>query len=475
MKILLVSMPDTASCFDRVMKMPNLGLCSVAGSLPKDVEVKIIDLTLQNQRIGRTLEKLIREYEPDLIGLSAMSFQFQTAMALAKIIRRVAPFTRIAVGGYHATLLHREIADSPDGPLLDFIVRAEGEPVFRDLVNLLKQGEEDFSSIGGLSYRKKDGEWIHNVEAPLVDVRKLPLPNREVRILKNFHYLKRSFDCAETTRGCTFPCTFCSITRMYGKTFREFPIERILEDLTILKKKGTWGVFFVDDNITLNVTRMKILCEEIIRHNLNTIDYLTQATVIGIASDPELAKLMGRAGFKFVFLGIESGNKKNLQLFKKSHICAKTRQAVEYLQNNKIIVLGGFIVANPPDTKEDVKAVFDYCLDIGVDHPIIQTLTPYPKTPMREDLLKAGLVVNKDDFKRYNGFIANVRTEHLSIEEINRLMVVEGAKLYWHPKYLSRSRFWRYHGMGSIGLLYNNYLFIKSGLKGDLFLSSHTL
>ena len=468
-------MPDTASCFDRVMKMPNLGLCSVAGSLPEDVDVKIIDLTLQNKRITQTLEKLIREYEPDLIGLSAMSFQFQTAMVLSKMIRRVAPQTKIAAGGYHATLLYREIGESQDAPLLDFIIRAEGEPVFRQLVEQMKQKADDYSTIQGLSYRKQDGEWVHNSEAPLVDVRQLPLPNRDVRIFKNFHYLKRSFDCAETTRGCTFPCTFCSITRMYGKTFREFPIERIIEDLTILKRKGTWGVFFVDDNITLNVTRLKILCEEIIRHNLNTIDYLTQATVIGIASDPELARLMGRAGFKFVFLGIESGNKKNLQLFKKSHICAKTRQAVEYLQQNKIIVLGGFIVANPADGKEDVKAVFDYCLDIGVDHPIIQTLTPYPKTPMREDLLKAGLVVNKDNFQRYNGFIANVRTEQLSIEQINRLMLVEGAKLYWHPKYLAKSRFWRYHGLGSIGLLYNNYLFIKSGLKGDLFLSSHTL
>ncbi|HEY4492909.1 MAG TPA: radical SAM protein, partial [Acidobacteriota bacterium] len=331
------------------------------------------------------------------------------------------------------------------------------------------------SGVLGLSYKKKNGEYVHNPEAPLVDVRKLLLPRRDVRILKNFHYLKRSFDCAETTRGCTFPCTFCSITRMYGKTFREFPLERIIEDLTILKKQGTWGVFFVDDNITLNVTRLKLLCEEIIRHNLNTIDYLTQATVIGIASDPELAVLMGKAGFKFVFLGIESGNKRNLQLFKKSHICAKTRQAVEYLQKNNIIVLGGFIVANPPDNSEDVKAVFDYCLEIGVDHPIIQTLTPYPKTPMREELIQMGLVENLDDFRRYNGFIANVRTEHLSIQEINRLMVREGAKLYWHPKYLSRSRFWRYHGLGSIGLLYNNYLFIKSGLKGDLFLSSHTI
>ncbi len=93
---------------------------------------------------------------------------------------------------------------------------------------------------------------------------------------------------------------------------------------------------------------------------------------------------------------------------------------------------------------------------------------------MREELLARDLVVNKENFSRYNGFIANVRTEHLSVQQLNRLMVIEGAKLYWSPKHLKHSRFWRYNGKGSLGLLYNNFLFVKSGLKGDLFLSSHT-
>jgi anaerobic magnesium-protoporphyrin IX monomethyl ester cyclase len=474
MKVLFIAMPDNASCFDRVMKMPNLGLCSVAGSLPADVDVKILDLTLKNQRISKTVAALVRNFAPDIVGLSAMSFQFQTAVRLARVIKDISPTTKIAVGGYHVTLLYREVAESEDGQFLDFIIRAEGETVFRDLIERMKKREDDFSGILGLSFRCRDGSYKHNEHAPLLDVSQIPLPRRDVRIYNNFHYLRRSFDCAETSRGCTFPCTFCSITRMYGKSFREYPIERVIDDLKVLKKRGTWGVFFVDDNITLNVTRMKVLCEEIIRHGLNDIDYLTQATVIGIASDPELAKLMGRAGFKFVFLGIESGNKKDLDLFKKSHICSKTKEAVQYLQQNNIIVLGGFIIANPPDDKEDVRAVFEYTKEIGVDHPIIQTLTPYPKTEMREELLARGLVENKDDFARYNGFIPNVRTEHLSIKQINRLMMWEGAKLYWSPKHLKRSRFWRYNKKGSIGLLYNNFLFFKSGLKGDLFLSSHT-
>src|SRR5262249_42909881 len=144
MKVLFIAMPDNASCFDRVMKMPNLGICSVAGSLPADVDVKIIDLTLKNKRISKTVSNLIHEYEPDVVGLSAMSFQFQTAARLARFIKEIAPKTKIAVGGYHATLLHREIADSEDAQFIDFIVRAEGEPVFREVIQRLKRNEDDF-------------------------------------------------------------------------------------------------------------------------------------------------------------------------------------------------------------------------------------------------------------------------------------------------------------------------------------------
>lgn len=474
MKILMVAMPDNASCFDQVMKMPNLGLCSLAGSLPQDVDVKIIDLNLKNQHVGATVAKLVKDFEPDLVGLSSMSFQYSTARRLARVVKQVQPKTKVALGGYHATLLHKEIGESEDAEFIDFLIRAEGEPTLNSLVERLRSGDEDYSGIPGLSYRNVDGSYSHPDNAPLLELDQLPLPRRDVRILNRFHYLKRSFDLAETTRGCTFPCTFCSITRMYGKSFREFPIERIIDDLKQIKKRGTHGVFFVDDNITLNVPRMKVLCEEIIRNDLHTMDYMTQATVIGIASDRELAKMMGKAGFKFVFLGIESGNKRNLELFKKSTINSRTREAVQYLQENGIVVLGGFIIGNPSDDADDVREVFKYTVEIGVDHPIIQTLTPYPKTQMRQELIEMGLVTNLDDLSKYNGFIANVRTQHLTQKQLSRLMLKEGAKLYWHPRVLRNSRLWRYYWRSIFGLIYNNYLFLKSGFKGELFLSTHT-
>src|SRR5437762_11290968 len=103
MKVLFLSMPDNASCFDRVMRLPNLGVCSVAGSLPEDVDVRILDLILKNKKISRTVISLIREYDPDIVGLSAMSFQFQTATRIARLIKSISPKTKIAAGGYHAT------------------------------------------------------------------------------------------------------------------------------------------------------------------------------------------------------------------------------------------------------------------------------------------------------------------------------------------------------------------------------------
>ncbi|HEY7159757.1 MAG TPA: cobalamin-dependent protein, partial [Acidobacteriota bacterium] len=278
MKVLMVAMPDNASCFDQVMKMPNLGLCSLAGSLPQDVDVKIIDLNLKNQHVGATVANLVKDFEPDLVGLSSMSFQYSTARRLARVVKQVKPKVKVALGGYHATLLHREIGESEDAEFIDFLIRAEGEPTLRSLVERLRSGDEDYSGIPGLSYRNTDGSYSHPDNAPLLELDQLPLPRRDIRVLNRFHYLKRSFDLAETTRGCTFPCTFCSITRMYGKSFREFPIERIIDDLKQIKKRGTHGVFFVDDNITLNVPRMKVLCEEIIRNGLNSMDYMTQAT-----------------------------------------------------------------------------------------------------------------------------------------------------------------------------------------------------
>jgi radical SAM superfamily enzyme YgiQ (UPF0313 family) len=171
-----------------------------------------------------------------------------------------------------------EIGRSGEAGLFDFIVRGEGEATLAALVRTLDSDGEDFAGLPGLSFR--DGDvYRHNPAAPLLDLDKVSLPNRDCRVLGAPRFLDLRFDCAETSRGCALGCKFCSIACMYGRTIRFFPLARVIEDLHRLKARGTHGVFFVDDNITLNTGRLKTLCELIVKENLRTMFYVMQASV----------------------------------------------------------------------------------------------------------------------------------------------------------------------------------------------------
>lgn len=471
MRVLLIAMPDTVSALDPVMRVPNLGLCSIAGNL-EGCDVKVIDLVFHNHHLTRLLTRLMEEFKPEIVGLSAMSFQYASACRVACICRSVAPNAKVVLGGYHASLMYQEVASEDKAELFDFIIRGEGEATFSSLVHQIISGKGNVSRIPGLSFRK-DGEFHHNLPASPVNLDTLRPPNRDCRILDRARFLGHRFDCVETSRGCTMGCKFCSITRMYGRTIRKFSLDRVIAELKQLKSKGTEGVFFVDDNITLDVTRLKMLCSRIIAEKLNTMSYAIQASVPGIASDPELAELLGRAGFRWVFLGIESGISRNLEAMGKIGVLDNTRHAVSLLQEQGVCVFGGFILGHPDDTQLDITSTFKFALDIGVDHPIMQCLTPYPKTETREQLLKCDLITNLDDFSRYNGFICNVRTKHLTNKELNRAIFRGGLRLYFNPAYLKRSRFWKYRPSLWPKLIVNNIRYQIGALTGDIFASRH--
>ncbi|MGH7856003.1 MAG: B12-binding domain-containing radical SAM protein [Candidatus Binatia bacterium] len=474
MRILLVAMPDTASSLDRVMKFPNLGLCSIAAQVPEH-EVRILDLVLRPKKVRRRVLAELAGFQPDLVGYSAMSFQYATARALARAVREAAPGVIQVLGGYHATVLADEIG-ARDGELFDFIVRGEGEAPFRQLIDGLAGPSLDLATIPGLSWRSADG-YRHNPDVKLLELDSLPLPRREARAYDGSFYFDRSFDVAETTRGCPLPCTFCSIRRMYGRTFRRFPIPRVIEDLRTLDRRGVRGVFFVDDNITIDVPRFKELCEEISAAGLSHMRYVVQASVHGIAKDPRLAPAMARAGFDTVFMGIENAEDANVEVLdigaKRGKTGDETPSAVRLLQENGIRAVGGFIVGNPDDDRGAITRTFEYARRLGLDFPIVQCLTPYPRTEMRDELLAEGLVTNPADYSRYNGYIANVRTRHLSSEEIARAMLREGLKLYFDPA-LARSRFLRDFPAFRGAMLRNN-LSLFAGLGNRLFHSTHTL
>ena len=214
---------------------------------------------------------------------------------------------------------------------------------------------------------------------------------------------------------------------MRGRNFFTYSFDRVLDDIRDARDHGARTIFLVDDNIMLNVRRFEALCEAIIAAEFNGIDYFVQAMTSSIANHGEtLAPLMKRAGFRYVFLGIENILEGDLEFLRAS---AKnmardnglttgnaTLKAIDYLHRNQMYVVGGLIVGNPGDTRESIEANLEFARRY-VDWPYIQHPTPYPGTPMTNDFRRQGLI-EIERMEEYDGTTAVVRTEHLAAEEI---------------------------------------------------------
>lgn len=424
MKVLLMSMPDSFEHMPALaIRMPNGALSSLAGNVDPHHQVAVADLILAQDRVRQTVTELMQKRDPDVLGLSIMTFQRRTAGRIVQLARSLKPGLKIVVGGYDPSLAAESYRDMD----VDYIIRGEGEISFRELLRALEQNQ-GVGHISGLSYRNGD-QWITNSDRPVLGLEKgeIRLPNRAARVLSGYTLLGRQVDVVETSRGCTFDCSFCSIIEMRGRNFHTFNFDRVLADIRDAYDHGARTIFLVDDNITLNIHRFQALCQAIVDAGLNKIDYFVQAMTSAIANHGEtLAPLMRQAGFRYVFLGIENILESDLKFLRAAaknterengHTTGNaTLKAIDYIRRNKMFVVGGLIVGNPDDTRESIEANLEFAKRY-VDWPYIQHPTPYPRTPMTNDFIDKGLVINQQ-LHEYDGTTAVVRTQHLSADEV---------------------------------------------------------
>ncbi|PYM17167.1 MAG: B12-binding domain-containing radical SAM protein [Candidatus Rokuibacteriota bacterium] len=462
MRILLLSMPDSFEHMPSLaIRMPNGALTSLAGNVDAHHRVAVADLVLVQGRVRQTVTQLIRDHQPDLVGLSVMTFQRRTALSLIRLVRQLRPEACIVVGGYDPSLAPEAYTSSPDSAP-DVIVRGEGEITFRELLRAIEAGRGG-DGIAGLSYRSGDG-FVQNPDRPVTGLASgdIKLPNRGARVLTGYTLIGRQIDVVETSRGCTFDCSFCSIIEMRGRNFHTYAFDRVLADIRDARDHGARAIFLVDDNITLNVRRFAELCRAIVAARLDDLEYTVQAMTSAIATHgATLAPLMRRAGFRYVFLGIENILDQDLAFLRAT---AKNRwrdeqgarvnatvQAISHLHRHKMYVVGGLIVGNPDDTRESIEANLAFARRY-VDFPYIQHPTPYPRTPMTKDFRERSLIV-EDDVAEYDGTTAVVRSEHLRPDEIEflRWRAERWMKLRHLPVALVHSpRFGLRHGLSML-------------------------
>ena len=427
--VLLLSMPDSFEHMAPVVvRMPNGALTSLAGNVDRHHRVAVADLILAQGHVLSTVERLMRDLRPDLVGLSVMTFQRRTALRLVAHMKQWRPDLKVVVGGYDPSLAPEAYAGGATG--VDAIVRGEGEVTFREYLRAIEGRDAGrLPGVAGLSWRDASGRMVHNADRPVSRLRRgdLELPNRAARVLAGYTMLGRQVDVVETSRGCTFDCSFCSIIEMRGRNFHPFDLDRVLADIADAKARGAETIFLVDDNITLDVARFMALCRAIVEAELDDVDYVVQGMTAPIAQHGEtLAPLMRRAGFRYVFLGIENvladdlaflrARAKNQKREGGRAVGNAALDAIGHLHRHGMFVVGGLIVGNPDDTAEAIETNLAFARD-HIDWPYIQHPTPYPRTPMTREFRERGLIVS-DDLEEYDGTTAVVKTTHLAADEV---------------------------------------------------------
>jgi len=337
---------------------PPLGLLTVAAMLPADWELRLVD-----QNVAPLSDEQV--LWADYVFLSAMIVHRDSAREVA--LRCAALGRPVVAGGPLFTTGHAGFPEIPH------FVCGEAEGVIEELVGDLARGAPK------ALYRA----------AGWPDVHTTPVPRWDLLEVRDYVTMPVQF-----SRGCPFECEFCDIVVMNGRVPRTKRPAQVLHELDALRSAG-WRdmVFIVDDNFIGNRKRAKELLRELIEWRRRTrapIGFLTEASV-NLAEDEELLELMVHAGFKKVFLGIETPSLESLEeCGKRQNRKRDLGEATRILQRAGLEVMGGFIVGFDSDREDIFLRQFEFIQRSGIVTAMVGLLNALPQTALYRRLVAEG-------------------------------------------------------------------------------------
>lgn len=396
---------------------PPLALEYIAAYVEDLVEVKILDSKAANLS-HKQVQKEIEKYQPDLVGLTVpVTSAIEDVLSYAKIVKEYGCTT--VIGGWHPTLAVEQTLLSP---WIDIVVRGEGEFTFRELI---ETGSPE--NVKGLSYLK-NGKIIHNPDRPfLKNLDELKVPARH--LVKDYKYKVFNMNCdaIETSRGCPQGCKFCSTHVVYKRSWRSRSVESVIQELEIISKnKKTTDVFFVDDNILVNMKRVGRLCIEIIKGKregrIKDLKFFFQGRLDSMARHPTITKLMGKAGFWIVLVGVEATDNKTLKKIDKGCKIDKIKAGIQVLHEAGIIVMGNVILGVDLEASiEDIITTIKRTNELTLDLPSFTLLTPFPSTGFHSEMRDKKLLLS-EDYSKYNWLTPVIKTPNFSPKALKTLL-----------------------------------------------------
>jgi anaerobic magnesium-protoporphyrin IX monomethyl ester cyclase len=397
-------------------EFPPLGIGYIASyitSKEQEVIAKTLDFTVEDFT-DEGWRKELREFAPETVGISTLTFNFHSAMRIAKLTKEFNPNILVVMGGIHPTVNSEECLG-----YCDVVVRGEGEQTFLEIIR-----GETLSKIAGISYRDRTGvhhnpdrEQIQNLDA-------LPFPAHH--LYKMRLYTVYPGWVISGSRGCPFHCIFCSSARMWGRVIRCRSAKNIVDEAEYLHEVfGICRVTFYDDELNVPKGRLMDICDEIIHRSLNTkVTFECQLRANRQLISPELFRKMKQANFTHILLGVESGSDKVLKSIGKSLTTEEARQAINMARRAGIKwVTGFFMIGNWNETIIDIMKTWIFVLSNRLDIKL-SICTPMPGTRLYAMMKKLGYIRADFDWGSFDWATPVARTNMMPRWPLFTLYVV---------------------------------------------------
>jgi len=417
--------------------LPPLGLLSIAAYLREqcpEVGVSMLDSPAYKLNF-ESFEKKLKEFSPDVVGMSVYTMTLSTAIEAARIVKNLFPRCRVVVGGSHASVLPEECLLSP---YVDVAVLGEGERVFAELIKCLRL-KGRIADVANIAY-KEDGSvrYTKKMSAPL-NLDDLPLPARDLVDMKLYHPAEGSYRRLPatnmvTSRGCPFSCSFCS-KEIFGGQFRAQSPARILHEIGALYDQfNIREVIFNDDVFTLDKKRTESLCD-LLQQRRREFSWCCSTRVNLV--DQHLLDTMRRSGCFSIGYGIEVGDAVVQEKIQKGFSFQQARDAVRWTKQAGIEVRAFFILGYPGETKETIQRTIDFSLELDADFVIYNLAIPLPGTAIYDEVKQKSLLLYDDTawYDKTDGAHPLVKLEGVTASEMVEIYRSAFKRYYMRPKY----------------------------------------